>query len=201
MNTTMQFSKNTPPFAVQNHYHTDVQNFDEWELDSLMDYIINTHHRYAKENCVIIYNILQKVTYNHSENHPELLKLYAATFLFYHDLLNQIANEQKILFPTIKQLLAAKSKSPIRMNSAFDCIKKAVKLLEKRNKEAPIVLNVLRDLTNDYSLPADACYSYAYLFEKMKEFEYNLLLYIHLENDTLFRKVMAIQEPDKNLIT
>jgi regulator of cell morphogenesis and NO signaling len=201
MNTTMQFAENTDPFAAQNHYHKDVQNFDEWKLDNLTDYIINTHHRYAKENSVVIYDMAQKVAYKHSENHPELSELFAASFLFLHDLLNQMMDEEKELFPGIKQLLANKRKSELVVNTHLEFIKNSVKLMEKQNKEAATVLNIFRKLTNDYSLPADACNLYTYLFEKMKEFEDNLFLHIHLENDILFRKVMAIQEePDKNLI-
>ena len=45
--------------------------FNTWDTDSIIDHIINTHHRYAKENAVIIYNLSQKVAHKHSKNHPD----------------------------------------------------------------------------------------------------------------------------------
>ena len=217
MNRTIQFVKNTDPCTTHdtdalkmidndscdgnkqcNNMNTNSttisQNFDEWELDNLMDYIIHAHHRYAKENSVVIYNMVQKVAYKHCENHPELSKLSAASFLFLHDLLNQMTDEEKVLFPNIKQLLAAKRKSGMVVNTPLGFVKDSVRLMERQNKEAATVLNIFRELTNDYTLPADACNSYTYLFEKMKEFEDNLFLHIHLENNILFPKAIAVQE-------
>ncbi len=55
-------------------------------------------------------------------------------------------------------------------------------------------LKFFRKLTNEYSLPTDACNSYAYLFDKMKEFESDLLLHIHLENNILFPKALALEQ-------
>ncbi|HEU4608475.1 MAG TPA: hemerythrin domain-containing protein, partial [Chitinophagaceae bacterium] len=55
-------------------------------------------------------------------------------------------------------------------------------------------LEFLRKLTQNYSLPEDACNSYRYLFDKMKEFENDLFTHIHLENNILFPKAIAIEE-------
>ena len=59
---------------------TTAQEFNKWDIDALIDYIINTHHRYAKENAVIIYDLAQKVANRHSEKHPELTKLVTSPF-------------------------------------------------------------------------------------------------------------------------
>ena len=87
------------------------QEFNKWNLDSMIDYIINRHHRYAKENAVIIYNLAQKVAYDHGEKYPELIKVTITMFLFLHDLLNCMIKEEEILYPSIKQLIRDKSHS------------------------------------------------------------------------------------------
>lgn len=53
---------------------------------------------------------------------------------------------------------------------------------------------LFHELTNDYVLPEDACSSYKQLFEKMKEFEDDFLLHVHLENNILFLKAIAVDE-------
>jgi len=49
----------------------------------------------------------------------------------------------------------------------------------------------LRKITDDDTLPADACNSYTDVFEKHEEFENDLFKHIHLENNILFPKSIA----------
>ena len=170
------------------------QGFNDWNLDSLIDYIITIHHRYAKENAVIIYDLAQNVASRHSENHPELIKLATAIFLFFHDLLNHIKKEEQILFPHIKQLVKNKSYSGKGTYTTFGLIKESINLMQKEHQATGKDLKLFHELTNDYMLPEDACNSYKYLFEKMKEFENDLFLHVHLENDILFPKATALDE-------
>jgi len=165
--------------------------FNKWNLDSLIDYITNTHHQYAKENAIIIYNLVQEVAPHHSNNHPELIKLTTAIFLFLHDLLNHMKKEEQILFPNIKQLIKKKTQSEKGMYSTFGLIEESVRRMQKVHQAIGKDLKLFHELTNDYMIPVDACGSYKYLFEKLKEFEDDLLMHLHLENNILFPKALA----------
>ena len=170
------------------------QEFNKWDIDPLIDYIINTHHRYAKESAVIIYDLAQNVAHRHSHKHPELRKLTTALFLFLNDLLNQLKNEEQMLFPNIRQLIKNKGCREVNTHATFGFINDSVGKLKKQHLAAGKELKLLRKLTNDYMLPADACNSYKFLFEKMKEFENDLFLHVHLENNILFPKATALDE-------
>ncbi len=170
------------------------RQFDKWELDSMIDYIINTHHQYAKENAVIIYNLAQKVAFDHSENHPGLVRLTTTMFLFLHDLLNCMKKEEQTLFPSIKQLVGNNSHSRQCRSATFGLIKEWVSLMHKEHQASVKDLKLFHELTNGYMLPGDACNSYKCLFEKMKEFEDDLFLHLHLENNILFPKAIALSE-------
>ena len=69
----------------------------------------------------------------------------------------------------------------------------AVKILEIEHEEAGDELRTFRDMTNVYQLPEDACNSYQYLFEKLKEYENDLFNHIHLENNILFPKAEKLE--------
>ena len=174
-----------PPFS---------QEFNRWKLDSMIDYIIKTHHQYAKENAIIIYNLAQKVAQHHSKNHPKLLQLTTALFLFLHDFLNCMIKEEQILFPNIKHLVKNKSHSGKSGYTTFGLIKEWVGLIYKDHQALIEDLNLFHELTNNYRLPEDACHSYKCLFGKMKEFEDDLLAHVHLENNILFPKALAADE-------
>jgi len=51
----------------------------------------------------------------------------------------------------------------------------------------------LRALTSDYNAPADACISYQTLYQALENFERDLHQHIHLENNILFPKSLAME--------
>jgi regulator of cell morphogenesis and NO signaling len=54
-------------------------------------------------------------------------------------------------------------------------------------------LDQIRVLTNNYILPEDACASYSLLYIMLYEFEDDLHLHIHLENNILFPKTIELE--------
>jgi len=52
----------------------------------------------------------------------------------------------------------------------------------------------IRELSNNYQLPADACNSYTLLFRLLEEFENDLHIHIHLENNILFPKALELEQ-------
>jgi regulator of cell morphogenesis and NO signaling len=170
------------------------QEFNKWDIDMLSDYIINTHHRLAKENAVIIYDLIQKTAYKYGETHPELSELATASFLFFQPLLNHLMKEEQMLFPAIRLLIKYKRNPVKAIHTTFGFIKYWVMLLQKENLAAGKDLKLFRKHTNNYKLRVDVPDSFNYLLRKMKKFESDLFLYIHLENTILFPKVTALDE-------
>lgn len=170
------------------------KEFNTWTVDALIDYIINVHHHLAKENAVIIYDLAQKVSYQRSGYHPELSKLAAGLFLFFDDFLIHLKVEEQILFPVIKQLTKMKNYTGKNNLTAFSSIKKTIQILQKEHLASAKDLKAFRKLTNEYMTPPDACGAHKLLIEKMKEFENDLFMHVHLENNILFPKTMVLSD-------
>lgn len=170
------------------------QEFYTWDINSLIDYILNIHHQYAKDNIVIIYDLAQKVSNKHCENHPEFGKLPTEIFLFFHDLLNHMMKEEEILFPNIKQLIKNRRFSGKAIYTTFGLIRDSIRLMQKEHNAAGEYLKSLRKYTNNYKSPVDACNSCKNLFKKMQEFETDLLMHVYLESNILFPKAIALDE-------
>ncbi len=175
------------------------QDFNKWELDFLTDYIINTHHRYVKDNVETINGLAQKVAHRHGEQHPELKKLAQSTYHFLQDLLNHTHKEEKVLFPAIKEGVAKKRDASTQTTMPAGFIRQPILMMQKEHEIAGEDLSFFRKLTNNYELPADACNSYNYLFQKMQEFESDLLQHIHLENNILFPKALKLDKELENV--
>ena len=52
----------------------------------------------------------------------------------------------------------------------------------------------IAELSNNYTPPADACSTYIVAFSLLKEFEDDLHLHIHLENNILFPKAIDAEQ-------
>jgi regulator of cell morphogenesis and NO signaling len=55
-------------------------------------------------------------------------------------------------------------------------------------------LEQIRQLSNNYALPQDACASYSLLYKMLEEFEGDLFIHIHLENNILFPKALKLEK-------
>jgi len=54
-------------------------------------------------------------------------------------------------------------------------------------------LRSLRSVTNEYTLPADACISYRTLYQALQGYEADLHQHIHLGNNILFPRAVAME--------
>ncbi len=168
------------------------QNFNEWDIDFLADYISKTHHRYVIDNMEVIGGMAEKVAQHHGEHHPQLIRLEQSVKLFLQSLAVHIRKEEQAVFPIIKQL-AAKEFEDSKHVAEPALLKQSALLLEKEHSIFAEDLQYFRKLTNDYQLPEDACNSYAYLYHKLQELENDLQQCMHLENNILFPKVVALE--------
>ncbi|MFT3745125.1 MAG: hemerythrin domain-containing protein [Pyrinomonadaceae bacterium] len=51
----------------------------------------------------------------------------------------------------------------------------------------------MRAITNDYTLPAEACPSFTALYHRLEALERDLHQHIHLENNLLFPKAIEME--------
>ena len=156
------------------------------EKGFLIDYIIKTHHDFAKKKSVIIYTLAQKVFYRHSNTHPELLTINNIIFLFLHDLLNQMKEEEQFLFPHLCQAATDIKCGKKNHNNILQSLMRKRKLLQNNHEKTFTYLNALRQVTDNFDIPSDCSNSYKALIEKIKELEDDLTLHFHLEDDLLF---------------
>lgn len=161
-------------------------DFDQWPLSFLADYIYHVHHRYIREQGPIIEQLADKVALRHGFEHHELMELAEGMHAFMADLYSHLQKEEQVLFPIIKKLERGTDGLPPQASEA-------VQHMEREHDDVGEELRHFRQLTADYRLPANACNSYTYLYEKIKEFENDLFQHIHLENNILFPKVVKLE--------
>lgn len=170
---------------------TPQHDFDSWALSFLADYIVNVHHTFIRRNAPILADLSRKVAGHHGAAHPELLSLDGKVTELLNELITHLKKEEQILFPYIKKLEAAAGTS---MPSPFGTIRNPIWMMESDHEAVGVLLQELRALTGDYTLPADACNSYSLLYRMLQDLEADLHIHIHLENNILFPKAIRLEQ-------
>jgi len=168
--------------------------YNEWSLDFLADYISNTHHSYVKKTIPDLKSYGAKVASVHGNTHPELHKMNRLADEVCDELLSHMVKEEAALFPYIKSLVAAKREGTHLQNVNFKSIQSPIDIMEHEHESVANKMDEIRRLSNNYSLPEDACASYAFWFKTLDEFENDLHLHVHLENNILFSKAIDLEK-------
>jgi len=169
------------------------QNVTDWQLDFLVDYIINNHHQYVRRMIPVISLHSDKVASVHGKNHPETVKI-ADLFLAVRDELEMhMMKEERILFPQIKQIVLAEKENKQYPAPPFGSIQNPIRMMEAEHASAGDAMHQIRELSENFSAPEDACNTLKALYSELKEFEEDLHKHIHLENNILFPKSIEME--------
>lgn len=170
------------------------KNADAWEPDLLARYIEQTHHRYLRETLPLLRQFTVKIAGVHGERHPELKIVEKQVEMLATDLLDHMAKEENILFPYIKMLCETRNRQAAPVRPPFGTVQNPIRMMEHEHDYAGSILENLRDLTNNFTLPEDACTTYNVTFAKLKELDEDLRWHVHLENNILFPKAILLEQ-------
>lgn len=168
-------------------------NYNDWELDFLVDFIVNTHHVYVAENSGLLIQYANRVAEVHGNDNPNLIKIKDLIHTLVADLQSHMLKEENVLFPYVKELVKAKKESSGAAQPHFGTVKNPVSAMEHEHDMAGDIVKELAVLTHNYTPPAMACNTYRALFSKMEEFQNDLFQHIHLENNILFPKAIQLE--------
>lgn len=167
--------------------------YGEWGLDFLADYIVNTHHCYVRKNLPDLSAYAHKVMQVHGAHHPELVRIHELAEEVKAELTSHMVKEEKVLFPYIKELVAAEHGISSHA-SQLGSVQNPINMMEMEHELVGKNMEDIRELSDNYTLPADACASYGLLYRMLEEFEQDLHLHIHLENNILFPKALDLEK-------
>lgn len=160
--------------------------FTDWANENsgkLIEYIINTHHVFLRQELPIISDYLFKLLKAHGTNHKELFKVHREFNMLRTELEEHLIKEEEEIFPLITRLVEEKDKYE------KERILLSIEELEQEHKGAGDIIMRLREITNNYNLPEDACKTFETTYKKLEDLEQDLFKHIHLENNILFNKV------------
>jgi len=109
------------------------------------------------------------------------------------ELTSHLMKEEMVLFRTLK---GWRSRSPEGAHPSGAVRHRAnpVAMMEHEHDSAGNALRTLRATSHGYTVPPDGCTSFQALYKALAELEADLHQHIHLENNILFPRAIALEK-------
>ena len=169
-------------------------DYNTWPLDLLAEYIEKKHHRYVEEKIPVLRQFLGKLCHVHGERHPELFEVNELFNASANELASHMKKEELILFPYVKKMVKAQLEHSDVQAPPFGTVKNPITMMMQEHDNEGERFVKIANLTNNYNPPSDACTTYRVTYAMLDEFEQDLHLHIHLENNILFPKAMKLEQ-------
>src|SRR5450631_4468122 len=182
--------------ALESAAETLAQKGEDWSqasLDSLIGHIVSRHHSYVKSELPRLAMLAQKVVNRHGDTMAELGVIQATFSNLDLELTHHLAKEEQILFPYVVGLDRAQTNANMQASACFGSVANPIAMMTEEHEAAGTLLEQIRQLSSDFTTPVGACPTFHAFYDGLREFELDLHQHIHLENNILFPRAIALE--------
>lgn len=152
----------------------------------LVEHIVGTHHGYLRSELPRLHAMAERVAHVHGGHTPTLVEVYQIFTAMEEELSGHLMKEEQILFPAIIAMTQG-GRITLPLDGPVAC-------MLQEHDDAGAALSRLRELTDGFTPPPEACNTYRALFAGLSELEEDLHRHIHLENSVLFPAALAMTQ-------
>jgi regulator of cell morphogenesis and NO signaling len=166
--------------------------FADWDTETLISYIVSTHHDYVRRAMPVIGGYARKIASVHGDRHPELVEVARIFADVAAEMTAHMAREEQVLFPYIAELAGAARTGERVDIPPFGTVDNPIRVMEADHEATGGAMALISQLTSEYTPPADACTTYRICLQELKAFERDLHRHVHLENNLLFPRARSL---------
>ncbi len=167
---------------------------DLWDEEFLIQYIVENHHRYCRATIPIL---LDQIAHVNEAQGDVIPYLKPVMFLFQraaHEIEQHMRKEEMILFPYFKSLASAREFSRRRPLAPFVTIDGPIARMRQEHEETAQIFAKIRALLSDFTIPKGASSLHSAVITGLEAFTNDLHQHVHLENNMLFPRVLALEQ-------
>ena len=162
-------------------------------LRQLIEHIVATHHSYVKRELPRLAVLAQKVVNRHGDTQAHLPAIQSNLAQLDDELTHHLAKEENILFPYIAALETALVSGSALPDACFGAVSNPIAMMTSEHEAAGALLAAIQNLSSNFVTPVGACPTYHAFYDGLKEFQQDLHQHIHLENNILFPRAVAME--------
>jgi len=171
----------------------DLKNWNNESLADLIAHVVTRHHAFVREQLDRLEPLLVKVVAIHGDRHHELALIHHLFESLRYGLLDHLDKEESVLFPYVVRLEAGGSGEHTVSHPSFTTVEAPLEKMIREHDEVVGQLREIREISNHYLLPRDACLSYRELYEGLAALEEDLHRHVFLENYILFPRALKLE--------
>ena len=168
----------------------DARDWSAEPLPALIDHIVATYHDPLREELPRLESMAAKVARVHGARAPQLARLWTIVSVLSGELVLHMGKEEMVLFPAIVAIDGGQGERVEDLHSAP--ISAPIAVMEDEHDHAGALLSELRAITDGYVAPTWACQTFRSLYHGLSELESAMHLHVHLENNILFPRALAV---------
>ena len=168
-------------------------NYADWDTRFLVDFIIHAHHKYIRETLPGLIRSGEKVAKEAGLGRVQIQAIHRLSQALADEITAHLEVEERVIFPYILGLEAALKENVGFVAPEFGRVESPIRQIELQHNEAVAVLQQLRTLTNNYTLPENAPANQKAWYALLKEFDADMHLHIHLEKNILFPRAIGLE--------
>jgi regulator of cell morphogenesis and NO signaling len=169
----------------------------DWAAEPIADiaaHIVATYHEYTREELATVLPLAAKVHSVHGHRRPELVEVEQLVVTLTDDLLPHMLKEEQVLFPYVGQLALAADGGKAAPTPFFGTVKNPVRMMMLEHDRVGEILARLREISDGFTPPDSACFSYRELYRRLAELELRTHEHVHLENNVYFPRAIALED-------
>jgi len=170
------------------------RDFTQAKPSELIQHIVSTHHAYVRSELPRLLPMAERCAAKHGPAHPEVIQIERQLRPLGTELLNHLSKEELILFPYIENLEKSRAGNGPVPHACFPTVESPIQMMLNEHEAAGALLKEMRASTQNFAPPADACPTLVGLYDGIDAFERDLHRHIHLENNLLFPRAIALEK-------
>jgi regulator of cell morphogenesis and NO signaling len=168
--------------------------YADLDTEALIAHIVDVHHEYVRRAMPALVAHVHKVAKAHGTTHPELLDVALVFDSVVREMTLHMGKEEGVLFPYISRAVQAAEAGGEPPVAPFGSVDNPIRMMEEEHESAGSAMALIRELTDDFTPPDDACTTYRICLQELAAFERDLHEHVHLENNILFPRAQAMAE-------
>ena len=168
----------------------DVENYS---LARLIRHIVRTHHQTVRQELPCFAELSQRIAKKHGEKAPQFKGMAHLIEQLREEMFAHLEKEEQVLFPYIVRLEEATEDGSTTPYACFRSVAQPISMMVREHEPAEGIVAELRELSNGFELPEWACPRNAAFHASLAAFEKDLQQHVHLENDLLLPRAIALE--------
>jgi regulator of cell morphogenesis and NO signaling len=168
-------------------------DLEGYSLTRLVQHIVRNHHQAARQELPRFVELSQRIATRHGNQAPHFRTVASLLEQLRAEVVAHLEKEEQMLFPYIVRLEEAAEDHSAVPPACFRSVAQPVSVMVQEHGSAEGIMAQIGQVTNGFEPPEWACPRNTAFHAGMAAFAINLHQHVHVENDLLFPRAIALE--------